>query len=73
MLSVKKTKEEILSEIIRGRLQPTRIGTREYAGDIFYSDIYFYCKSFSKDSKKRGILHKYLCDELRKNNFYVHS
>ena len=36
---VKKTKEEILSEIIRGRLKPTKIGTIEYSGDIFYSDI----------------------------------
>ena len=70
---VKKTKEEILSEIIRGRLKPTKIGTIEYSGDIFYSDIWLYCKTFSRDSKKRSSLHRYLCDQLRKSNFYIHS
>ncbi len=71
---LKKRGKEILEEIIARRTKPFTMGgsKHEFTGEIFYSDIFEYCKTYFH-KKSRNEAYQYFCDELRKSNFYIHS
>jgi hypothetical protein len=64
--------DNIVEDIVLHRSKSFIMDKKTWAGEIFYSDIYNYCKnSFSK--KDLPLAHSEICDDLRKANFYIHS
>jgi len=71
-----KTKEQILEDLVEVRKNEQNCGGHMIAGDIFYSDIWRAVKQnckVGKDLRNRIEQFQWVCEELRKRDFYVHE